>query len=255
VIVKQSSKRLLEAALFTSLSLLPVPARACSLAACIGGGSEARRDFVILVKHEGKPLRGVKIEIKSNAPNVDSTTYTGVTGFDGKAAITNLSPGEYWLSASLLGISAVYQCFHVAQQPSRRAKRAMVYIWGDLAPAMQRVAGRLIDSQPGTGETPLWNIIHRQVVPIAGARLRLQNAISGEVFEATSDDHGEFRFDPVPTGTYVLHIEGGATGRSYDPTDLLMKVRATATKNAVVLTRQEPSGTNCGDASLVPSWK
>jgi len=238
-----------------SLPLLTSPARACSLVPCINSGVEVRRYFVVLIKHEGKPLQGVKVEIKANAPNVDSVSFAGVTDSDGKTSIANLSPGEYWLSAGLLGIGAAYHCFHVAQQPSRKAKRVMKYDWGDLAPGMRRVAGTLIDTQPGTGGTPLWNMTHPVTVPIADSKLRLQNAITGEVFGATSDDHGDFGFDPVPNGTYVLHVEGGTTGRTYDPTDLLMKVRPTGAKTAVVLSRQEPGATNCGDASLTPSWK
>jgi len=90
--------------------------------------------------------------------------------------------------------------------------------------------------------------------------LRLQNAISGAVFAAASDEHGNFAFDPVPNGTYVLHIESGTTGRAYDPTDLLIKVNSSSTralgaKTAIVLSRQEPGATNCGDASLTPSWQ
>jgi hypothetical protein len=169
--------------------------------------------------------------------------------------VTNMSPGEYWLSADLLGIGAAYHCFHVAQHPTAKAKRVMKYDWGDLAPAMRRVAGSITDTQPGTGGTPLWNLTHPVTVPIASAALRLQNAITGEVFAGTSDEHGGFEFDSIPNGTYVLHIEGGTTGRAYDPTDLLMKVRADGTRTAVVLSRQEPGATNCGDASLTPSWK
>ena len=227
-------------------------ARACSLVGCIDSGIELRHDFVVLVQHEGKPLPRVKIEIKTN---LGAVSFTGITDSAGKMTITNLSPGEYWLSAGLLGIGAAYHCFHVAEQPSGKAKRVMRYDWGDLGPGMRRVAGSLIDTQPGTGGTPLWNLIHPVTVPIAGAKLRLQNALTDEVFAATSDDHGDFGFDSVPNGTYVLHVEGGTTGRAYDPTDLLMKVRSSGTRTAVALSRQELGATNCGDASLTPSWK
>ncbi len=232
--------------------LLMPPARACSLVACVNSGIEIRHDFVVLVKHEGKHLPRVKIGIKTN---LGAVSFTGITDSDGKMTITNLSPGEYWLSAGFLGIGAAYHCFHVADQRSRKAKRVMRYEWGDLAPGMRRLAGSLIDRQPGTGGTPLWSLIHPVTVPIAGAKLRLQNALPDEVFDATSDGHGDFGFESVPNGTYVLHVEGGTTGRAYDPTDLLTKFRSTGTRIAVVLSRQEPGATNCGDASLTPSWK
>jgi hypothetical protein len=225
--------------------------RACSLVSCIDRGVEIRGNFVVQVKHDGKPLPGVKIEIKTNR---DAVEFTGLTGPDGKTTITKLPPGEYWLSVEFLGISAGYHCFHINRQPSKKAKRVMKYEWGDLAPGMRRVAGSIIDSQPGGGGTPLWNLTHRVTVPIAGAVLRLRNAISGQVFARISDEHGGFEFDSIPNGTYVLH-ESGATGRAYDPTDLLIKVRADGTRTAVVLSRQEPGATNCGDASLGPSWK
>lgn len=230
------------------LLLLTPPAQACSLVPCINSGIEVRRDFSVLVKHDGKPLKGVKVEIKTNLGSIIST---GTTDSAGRATVTNLSPGEYWLSADLLGIGAAYHCFHVAQQPTAKAKRVMKYDWGDLAPAMRRVAGSVIDTQPGTGGTLLWNLSHPVKVPVQSAALRLQNAITGEVFTATSDERGDFEFGSIPNGTYVLHIEGG-TGRTYDPTDVLMKVRADVARGAVVLSRQE---TGCGGVSLIASWR
>ena len=65
-------------------------------------------------------------------------------------------PGDYWLDASFLGVNAAYFCFHVSERPSRKAKRRMRYDWGDLAPATRQLAGKLVDSQPGTGESPIW---------------------------------------------------------------------------------------------------
>jgi Prealbumin-like fold domain len=239
-------------ALFFTLLLLAPRADACSMASCLDRGIEVGRDFVVVAKHEGKPLQGVTIEIKVNG---GSTEFRGVTDFKGKMTITSLPPGEYWLNAELLGIGAAYHCFHVNRQSSRKAKRLMKYDWGTFAPSMARVAGRLIDMQPGTGGTPLWNMTHRVTIPIAGADLRLQNAITGGSLTATSDDRGEFGFDTVSNGTYVLHIEGGTTGRVYDPTDLLIKVSSTAVRTAVTLTRHDPGATNCGDTSLFPSWK
>jgi hypothetical protein len=230
------------------LPMLGPPARACSLVSCINSGIEMRRDFRVLVKHDGKPLKGVKVEIKTNLGSIIST---GTTDIAGRATVTNLSPGEYWLSADLLGIGAAYHCFHVTQQPTAKAKRLLKYDWGDLAPTMRRVAGSVIDTEPGTGGTLLWNLSHPVKVPVASAALRLQNAITGEIFTATSDERGDFEFGSISKGTYVLHVEGG-TGRAYDPTDVLMKVRADVARAAVVLSRQE---TGCGGVSLMASWR
>lgn len=48
--------------------------------------------------------------------------------------------------------------------------------------------------------------------PVAGARLRLRNAVTGKIDGASlADDHGQFRFDRAPSGTYVVELvdEGG----------------------------------------------
>ena len=119
--------------------------------------------------------------------------------------MTGVPAGEYWLNAELLGISAAYQCFHIAQsKPSKKAKSQLKYEWGSIAPTMRRVSGRMEDSQPATGGTPLWNISHYVTVPIIGARLRLQNAITRDMLTAVSDEDGAFMFDLLPNGTYVL---------------------------------------------------
>ena len=240
---------LLQGALVVSVPLLSYHASACSLIPCVNGGIEARHDFVVLIKHEGKPLRGVGIEIK--ALSDDSIKFRGSTNSVGKVIITSLAPGEYWLSAGLLGIEAAHECFHVVEQPSRKARRTMKYDWGDAASVMRQATGRLIEVQPGTGGTTLSNLLHPVTVSIAGSKLQLQNAITSEGFSAMSNDQGEFGFDSVPSGTYVLHVEGG-TGRAYEPADLLVKVKPTGTKTTVVLTRGE---TGCGDIGLVPSWR
>lgn len=166
----------LTSAIFAALLLLvPEPTSACSLAGCLGRGVELRRDFAVLVKHEGKPLQGVTIRATDNSATV---RFSGVTTSDGIVRAASLPPGDYWLSADLLGVNAAYHCFHVAERPSRRAKQRMIYDWGDLAPSTSRIQGALIDSQPGTGDTPLWNLVHRVNVPVREARLKLQNPIT-----------------------------------------------------------------------------
>jgi hypothetical protein len=227
----------------------PEAAVACSLVACINGGIDVAGTFDVAIKHDKKPLSGVVIEIKTNTSD-SPVVFSGVTDAMGRAHVTKLPAGEYWLSAEFLGIGATYHCFHVDQRPSRKAKRVLAYAWGDFAPATRTVAGKLIDSQPGTGDSPLWNLVNRIDVPIGGAHLRLQNAITNEVFDTTSDSLGAFDFGAARTGTYVLHVEGGQ-GRAYDPTDLLVKVSDAAQYSALILARQE---TTCGDVWLNPSF-
>ncbi len=231
------------------------PVAACSLVGCLNDGIEMRGDFAVVVKHDGKPLNGVDLEVSGNGIAAGTTIRAAQTGRDGRAMITGLPPGEYWLNVKMLGISATYHCFHVAQRPTSKAKRRVSYDWGDLAASVSHVSGKLVDPQPGTSGNPLWNLTHISDVPIAGARLTLRNAVTGETFATTSDEKGEFAFGILPSGTYVLHAEGSRGGRGYEATDLLLKVSKTAKTSEVVLKRQEPSGTNCGDSSLYPSWK
>jgi len=225
------------------LRLGAVPARACSLAGCSDGGAEMDADFVVMVRHDEKPLAGVTVEIISY--NGDTTvTRSFTTSPDGTARITTLPAGEYWLRAELLGVSAAYECFHIAQRPSRSAKKKLEFEWGDYAKTTSRVAGKLMDIQPGTGGTPIWNLIHPVSVPISRARLRLQNAITGESFYVSSDPEGKFEFGLTPPGTYVLHVEGGI-GRDYEATDVVVKVDPGWFRSSFWFTRVDGGGGSC----------
>lgn len=229
------------------LSCVSVPSNACSTVGCINDGVEVNQYFSVMVKHNGRPLAGVAVEITGEGRE----QFSGLTSTDGKVHV-NLSPGHYWLKAELLGISAVYdECFHINQQSSKSAKRKLDYEWGDLAPATRRIAGKLIDSQPGKDGPPLWNLLHRTDVPISGATLKLQDPVAGTAYSTLSDSNGRFVFDPIPRATYVLHIEGGAAGdRGYDATDLLIELNPTASRNELVLTRRDAAGGSCGGTSL-----
>jgi hypothetical protein len=226
--------------------LVPMAAEACSLAGCLNDGLELQRTFVVSVKHGGKPLAGVRVGIRENG----ESKLSAITGPDGNARITNLVPGEYWLDTDLLGISAGSQCFHIASRASFLAKKHVAYAWGDLAPGFRRAAGRLIDSEPGRGENPIWNLIHRVEVPIREAHLRLQDPINSTAFEATSAKDGSFSFDGIPNGTYVLHVEGGQSGRDYDNTDQLITIGPTAKRDTLLLVRRDAGGGSCGGTGL-----
>jgi len=223
------------------------------LVPCVNDGVELRQDFIVRVKLEGKALPGVKVEITRGRRPFDTRIIKSYfTGSDGLARITALPPGQYWLSAGVLGISAAYHCFHVSEESSRRAKRLIAYEWGYGAPLIRQVSGKLVDVQLGASDNPLWNSLHPVDVPIIGATLRLTDARTGQVFTTTSDDRGEFAFGALPDGTYVLHSEGGRTGRPYEPTDLLLKISSRARTSAVALKRGDASA--LGAASLNFSW-
>jgi hypothetical protein len=234
------------------LPLLAVPAGACSLVGCQDRGIEVRNAFAVKIRHADKPLPGATVEITGPQGTSAAKKFTVKTDKDGMARINNLAPGDYWLNAEYLDIGAAYHCFHVNERPSRMAKRNLAYDWGDLAPGTRRIAGKLLDSQPGKGGTPIWNLLHRVDVPIVAAKLTLQNATTRAVYRTTSEADGAFAFDGIPYGTYVLHIDAGKveSDRDYKASDHLVSLRSTAKRSSLLLKRQEASGGSCGGTSL-----
>jgi len=234
------------------LPLVAVPTAACSLVGCLDRGIEMRSDFTVKIHHADKPLPGTSVEITGPQGAGGARKFTVRTDKDGIARIANLAPGDYWLNAEYLGIGAAYHCFHVNARPSRKAKRNLAYDWGDLAPGTRRIAGKLMDSQPGKGGTPIWNVLHHVDVPIVAAKLTLQNATTRAVYYTTSDANGAFAFDGIPNGTYVLHIDAGKIepDRDYEASDHLVSLGSSAKRNSLLLKRQEDGGGSCGGMSL-----
>jgi len=236
---------------YISIAILLLPcasvAHGCSMAGCLNNGDEMRPTFTILVTHDDKPLRGVSFHVVAKG----TEQFSGLTDEKGIIHVPKLPPGLYWLNGDLLGTGVVYTCFHVSEKPSRRAKIRLSYKWGDEAPGTSRIAGKLVDSQPGKGGTPIWNLVHRVDIPISGAGLKLQDPTNGAVYNTTSDHDGGFAFEAVPNGTYVLHVEGGAAGdRTYDATDALIKLSSSADRNWLLFKRREPGGGSCGGTEL-----
>lgn len=211
-----------------------------------------RGDFAVKIRHADKPLPGASIEITGPQGTSDAKKLTVRTGKDGIARISNLAPGDYWLDAEYLDIGAAYHCFHVNEKPSRKAKRSLTYDWGDLAPGTRRIAGKLVDSQPGKGGTSILNLLHRVDVPITGAKLTLQNATTGDVYRTTSGTNGAFAFDGIPSGTYVLHIDAGKVepDREYEASDHLIALGSSARRDSLLLKRHEAGGGSCGGTGL-----
>jgi hypothetical protein len=212
-----------------------------------------RRTFVVDITYGGKPLPGVAVKVRGfGGEKNNNELFSSVTARNGKVSVGDLPPGNYWLDAEFLGISADSGCFHVAPSSSRSAKKRIAYTWGDLAPGFRRMAGRLVDSEPSHGGSPIMNLIHRVDVPIAHAKMKLQNPITAAVYSTESDADGHFNFGDIPSGTYVLHVDGGivTAGRDYESTDLLVALSDKAKWDTLLLSRREGGGGSCGGTYL-----
>lgn len=166
--------------------------------------------------------------------------------------IAKLPPGKYWLAASYLDISAAGHCFHVSPRPGVRAGRVMKYEWGEFPQVVRRAAGSIHDVRPGTGGNPVWNLVHPVMIPIARASVRLQGVHSNEVRDASSDERGEFAFEGVPGGTWVLRVEGGSAG-PYEATSVVLDVRERASRSRLLLRRSDVQAGSCGNLLDVSS--
>jgi len=225
-------------------------AAACSDVACVGNGTEMRDSFVVTIQHADRPLLGAKVEITSGVNGAYAQRFSGTTDQHGKVYIAGLPKGEYWLKASLLGIDAAYQCFHVAKSPTRKAKRDLKFDWGDWAPSTRQIAGKLVYCEPAKDKGPVLSFLCTSV-PVMGTKFTLQHPVTGATYAATSDEKRSFTFKDVPSGTYVLHAEGGRTpDRAYDSTDVLINLNPDARNDALLLTKREPCGGSCGGTSL-----
>lgn len=227
--------------------LFVVDASACSLVGCRDDGIEMRREFLVLVKHDGKPLSGVEVKVTAGGGDTGAVKFSGTTTAEGTIRVINLVPGDYWFSAELLGFSAANYCFHISQHASGRAKRKVVYAWGEYYVSTNTVAGRITDPQPGTSVSQLWNLLHLVKVPIEGAKVSLQNPLTGERYVTKSDENGAYAIEGVPPGTYAMCVEGTEAGRPYDSTHELIKVSAASERSALDFERGEDG---CGGTRL-----
>jgi len=230
----------------------PIVVSACTVVGCLGGGVEMRRNFIVQLSHDDKPLAGVAVEVTTNDTRVDRK-FSGVSGADGTIRVSSLRPGNYWLKAELLGVVAGSECFHVEQRASRKAKDIVNYEWGGLAPSAKSISGKLVESVPGNGQNAFLNRLQRVDSPVPGAILTLINGSTLERYSASSDQSGTFLFDEpqLPDGTYVLHIEGGIlqNGANREASNWVIKINKTVAKDRFLFRLGGPPG-SCGGWSL-----
>jgi hypothetical protein len=207
---------------------------------------EMRTDFVVSVTHARKPLGGVTIDIYTSDQNGEGTLLlSDKSKSDGTFVVADLRPGDYWLGVTLLGVRAAgSDCFYVTSRPSRKAKRALQYSWGDNPLVVPQLAGKLMERQPPRShDNPI-------SLPIPRAGLTLRNATSGASYTTTSTEDGGFAFDGVPSGIYVLEVEyENMPNNDPRPDHMIIKIDPSSNAAAISLTRFRS-----GDGTyLVPS--
>src|SRR5260370_38132779 len=106
-----------------TLLTIPVSTVACSLVGCVDRGVELRRNFIVTVTHQDKPLPGVSVQITGNSDVAGHQSFLELTGVDGTAHFASLPPGDYWIKADLLGIEAGYECFDIKLSHQERRGR------------------------------------------------------------------------------------------------------------------------------------
>jgi hypothetical protein len=200
--------------------------------------------FTVRVSYLGKPLAGVRVDILNSSEEKPTPKSFGVTGADGTLKIRNLAAGKYWLYTELLGLSAGGECFHVNKRSSLRAETLLRYEWGDNPKPMSQIKGTLFDLPELKLNSPV-----SPVVPMEGAQFKLQNPLNGATYTTASNQDGSFSFGEIPSGIYVLHIEGG-TGHHYDPENILIEISPSASNNTLLLTRMDGGGGSCRDTFL-----
>jgi hypothetical protein len=255
-ISEESVKVLLSVAALFLVAVSPRSLAACSMIGCLGNGIELKPDFIAKFTHDDKPLARVSVEIIGIDENGGSKYFSGRAAADGIVHISKLPPGDYSLDAQLLGIGVGHECFHVGPHTSRKAGKKLSFEWSEFPPETRQAAGKLIDSQPGKGGDPIWNLTHRSEVPVGAAKLTLRSPFSEAVYTTVSDDEGHFVFGEIPDGLYVLHVEGGTTtaGPTSYSADLLFRLRGSAKQKALLLTERDAGGGSCGGWSLAPDY-
>jgi hypothetical protein len=244
------------AILTLAFASLPTSSAACSMYGCSPSETELRSNFAVRISHDDRPLAGVTVKLTRSDGMRVVELLSQETDTSGTVHISKLPPGDYWLHAELLGISAGTRCFHVAATRSRKATKQISFEWGDEAPAAREAAGNLIHTQAGHGDSPIWNITHPIHVPISKARLSLRAPQSDALYSTTSDNDGHFTFGEIPDGLYVLRVEGGAAagGRGIEPVNLLFRLSHSGAQRNLFVDEADPIGGSCGGWSIKPDY-
>ena len=204
-----------------------------------------KSDFAVVITHLGRPIRGVEVVV---TPNPGASAFlTLSTDENGVAEVHGLPAGEYWVAASYGDIEAGRELIAVSPK-AKKPKRQFDFHWAEYSEEMRTVSGRLTGLVKGNTGKPLQDLIHPIEVVHPGILITLRNAFSDHEYQTSSDSSGTFRFDPLPTGTYILTIGGGATsfaGQIADPTTFVIDLSESAKRDFLLLRLQDGG---CGGA-------
>lgn len=188
-----------------TLLIAPVFARACSARSF--QPIPVRPDFSVVVSHRDKPLTGVEVSV---TPNPGASPFLTVsTDENGIVEVRDLPAGEYWLAASFRNIEAGRELIEVSPD-TKKPRKQFDFHWADDSYEMRMVSGRLTGLVKGGAGHPLQDLIHPREVAHPGVAIALRNAFSDEEYRVVSDSEGAFVVSPLPPGTYILTIGGGA---------------------------------------------
>jgi hypothetical protein len=85
------------------------PAIGCSVALCLNHGIEMSASFRVHITTDDKTLPGVSVSVTSMVEGDDSETRRPAlelqTDSLGEVQINKLQPGNYWITATLLGLA------------------------------------------------------------------------------------------------------------------------------------------------------
>ncbi len=206
--------------------------------ACSIGSIEYQKtapEFTVSVAHKNKPIAGVSVRVYTPGDQ-NIPVVTVQTGDDGTAQIRNLASGKYLLIADRFEITAARVWLDVDPAASG-AKRNFEFEWAEYAIIARRISGTLSAFVPANTGNKIWDITHPVKAFSPNVSLTLENGLTGNKYQGTTDQTGTFEFGGVPAGVYVMHIAGGMKlmGQVAEITDLPVELDPTAERVSLPL--------------------
>ena len=186
-------------------SLATASAHACTYSSA---PNLVRSRFAVEVVWREQPVKGLTVYVSTD-PNGDAESVVvsrQLTGDDGRAPFRGIKPGKYFVGVKhpameiSIGAEVVWARFKGNVNPTLRLD------WPTYAVTAQRVVG-WIQAPRNTGSRVM-DLANPQFQLLGGATLRLSEAVSDRTIATTkTDDNGNFAFEEVPPGLYMLHVD------------------------------------------------